>query len=151
MTTVRPAVHVNLPRGPVVTDDVAVEVIDELCVAVPDILPVEDTVLEADSVSDVVAVEDCVYDTLEVADADIVEVPEVVNVDVPLTDTVVDAVLLTDDDAVCDAVLVWVLEGEVTSHPQNEPASCRLMSSHRASAYLAASAVVEPCINKIPP
>lgn len=57
-----------------------------------------------------------------------------VALDVLLDDDVDDVVVLTDVVAVEVSVDVGVVEGEVTSQFRNDPSSCRLMSSLKASA-----------------
>jgi len=104
-------IHFNVPCSVVVAVEVAVVEIEVLAEEVSEVVAVLVAVEEADVVTVVAAEEVPVLDTVVVTVVAAVEEAEEVGVE------------LTDDVADEEAVVVWVVLGEVTSHFTMRPAA----------------------------
>lgn len=111
--------------------------LDPVVLALSD--PLDDTVL----LSDTVAVVDTELVADEISVEEALELAELVSVLLKVVETVELAELVPDSDTVVDieelivldAVEVWVVDGELTSQPKNEPSPARPIKLFKASWY----------------
>lgn len=108
----------------------------------PELLAVCDIDVEPVDVSDCVPELEPVIDTVVVP----VLLADSEPVLLPVTDNVDETVLII----VLVALLVAVVDGDVTSQPKNVSVSCWLIKAHIASARICASVESAPRISKLP-